>query len=191
MMIGGYPLRAARLAVGLVFGGAGVLVSCTPSVELGAEGMGGAGAAVGEGAGGAVSCSAPAGTVEVLTSLPDVYAALEGEWQLCPPTFPAAPANAIGIEFGPGSSALTAPDGSSAGGLAYFLVQGSNGPVRGAGFAYQLTYDVSPEGGSDFQLNIHPAPNSGFGGSFRYSPSPRQFAITEDVNPFMLILAAF
>jgi hypothetical protein len=59
----------------------------------------------------------------------------------------------------------------------YYLVQGPSGPVRGAGFDYQLTYDVSPEGPGFFQLNMHPAPNSGFGGSFRYSPCPTEFEI--------------
>jgi hypothetical protein len=60
----------------------------------------------------------------------------------------------------------------------YYLVQGSTGPVRGAGFDYQLTYDVSPEGQGHWQLNMHPAPNSGFGGSFRYSPCPREFELS-------------
>jgi hypothetical protein len=125
-----------------------------------------------------VSCSTPAGTIQPLKTLPDVYAALEGKWRICTPTFvgSVAPADAIGLEFGAGSSTPT-PKGSSVGGQAYYLVQGPAGPVRGQGFAYQLTYDVSPEGAGYFQLNIHPSPNSGFGGSFIYSPSPRELLI--------------
>ena len=57
-------------------------------------------------------------------------------------------------------------------------MQGSTGPVRGAGFDYQLTYDVSPGTPGHWQLNMHPAPNSGFGGSFRYSPCPREFELS-------------
>jgi hypothetical protein len=88
----------------------------------------------------------------------------------------------IGVEYGPASSTPTSV--STAGGNMYYLVAGPSGPIRGNGFAYQLTYDISPEGGSSFQLNMHPAPNSGFGGGVRYSPCPTElqllFAETAD-----------
>jgi len=118
------------------------------------------------------SCDTPAGEVHPFESVEEVYAAMEGRWQVCPgsgTTFAAAPADMIGIEYGP-----TTPD---EGGKMYYLVQGVDGPVRGQGFDYQLTYDVSPLG-DDFQLNMHAAPNSGFGGSFRYSPCPTMFEIS-------------
>ncbi len=64
----------------------------------------------------------------------------------------------------------------------YYLVQGPNGPERGQGFAYQLTYDVGQEGTS-VQLNMHPAPNAGFGGSFRYSPCPTELFVPATSEP--------
>ncbi|HEV3194232.1 MAG TPA: hypothetical protein VGY54_27190 [Polyangiaceae bacterium] len=52
-----------------------------------------------------------------------------------------------------------------------------SGPVRGSGAAYQAAYDVSPEGPGAYQLNMHPAPNSGVFAYFRYSPCPRELEI--------------
>ena len=90
--------------------------------------------------------------------------------------WPNAPSDVIGVEFGPASTAPT-DGGSTVGGDMYYLVAGPSGPQRGSGFAYQLKYDISPEGPAAFQLNMHPAPNSGFGGAFRYSPCPREFEV--------------
>jgi hypothetical protein len=126
------------------------------------------------------ACSTPAGTVYAFTSTEEIYAAIAGLWQICAGagrTFPTAPADTIGVEYTPGSATPTA-GGSTVGGNMYYLVQSATGPVRGAGFDYQLTYDVSPEGPGQWQLNMHPMPNSGFGGSFRYSPCPREFEIS-------------
>jgi hypothetical protein len=78
----------------------------------------------------------------------------------------------VGVEFTPGSSAPT-PSGSTVGGNMYYLVQGPSGLVRGAGFNYQLTYDISPLG-TGYQFNVHPAPNSGFWLRFKYSACPRE-----------------
>lgn len=124
------------------------------------------------------TCSTPAGTVQALHSVDEIYAALAGTWQFCTDTATwnaVGPSDAIGIEFGPASS-VPMSNGPTVGGDAYYLVQGATGPVRGSGFNYQLTYDVSPVGQS-FQLNIHPAPNSGFGGSIRYSPCPTELQL--------------
>jgi hypothetical protein len=126
------------------------------------------------------TCDTPAGTVYAFQSTAEIYAAIAGAWQICAGagrTFPTAPADTIGVEYGPVSAETTAGE-STAGGNMYFLKQGSAGPERGAGFDYQLTYDVSPEGPGQWQLNMHPTPNSGFGGSFRYSPCPREFQIS-------------
>ena len=61
----------------------------------------------------------------------------------------------------------------------YYLVQGPSGPVRGAGFAYQWTYDVSAESsGQAYQFNMHPAPNGGWGTTLKYSPCPTELDIT-------------
>jgi len=105
---------------------------------------------------------------------------MAGLWQICAGagrTFPSAPSDTIGVEYTLGSAMPTA-NGSTVGGNMYYLVQGATGPERGAGFDYQLTYDVSPEGPGQWQLNMHPMPNSGFGGSFRYSPCPRELEIS-------------
>jgi hypothetical protein len=126
------------------------------------------------------TCETPAGTVFTFSSAEQATTALTGVWQICAGsggTFPTAPADTIGIEYGPASPQATA-SGSTIGGNMYYLVRGDGGPVRGAGFDYQLTYDVTPLGPGALQLNMHPAPNSGFGGSFRYSPCPQEFEIS-------------
>jgi hypothetical protein len=120
------------------------------------------------------SCSTPPGSVEPFSTIDGVYAWVRGKWLFCTgrETWQTAPSDAIGVEFTPGSSAPTA-GGGTAGGNMYYLVQGPSGPVRGAGFNYQLTYDVSPEGTS-YQFNVHPAPNSGFWLALKYSACPRE-----------------
>ncbi len=161
--IGGSTSATGGLGNGL--GGLGAGTSTTPGMQD---------------AGNCISnCSTPAGTVQTFSSVSEVYSALVGLWQICPGsgnTYPGAPADTIGVEYGQASSQVTS-NGSTVGGNMYYLVQGAAGPVRGSGFNYQLTYNVSPEGTNLFQLNMHPMPNAGFGGSFRYSPCPREFQI--------------
>jgi len=126
------------------------------------------------------TCDTPAGTVYTFSSDVQAAAALTGQWQLCAGkgnTFPTAPSDTIGVEYGPASVQQRAY-GTAIGGDMYYLVAGPNGPQRGAGFDYQLTYDVTPLGPGSFQLNMHPTPNSGFGGSPRYSPCPQEFEIS-------------
>ncbi len=133
------------------------------------------------------TCSDPAGTVQPFSTVEEVYQALVGRWQICPGAsgpFP-GPSDAIGYEYGPASYAPTA-SGSTVGGNMYYLVQGPSGPVRGSGFAYQLTYDLSPEGPGSFQLNMHSGAGS-FGGFFRYSPCPTQFLIEGDPGGALII----
>jgi hypothetical protein len=147
----------------------------------GAGGSGGVGGTAGSGGGAGANevcgatCSTPAGTLAKLTSAQQIYAAMNGRWLFCGAWLGPAPTDVIGVEFGPASSEPT-PGGGTVGGDMYYLVAGPSGPVRGSGFAYQLTYDVSSSG-SSFQLNMHPAPNSGFGGTFRYSPCPKEAEI--------------
>lgn len=163
-------------------GGRAILVGGSPG-DTGAGGTGGGGAGGGGAGGGSTppptcpsTCDMPAGTVYSFATAQGATASLAGLWQICAgglDAFIGAPADTIGIEFGP-----PAPVGSAMvyGGNMYYLVQGSAGPVRGAGFDYQLTYDVA-ETGSFLQIDFHPTPNSGYGGSFRYSPCPREFEI--------------
>lgn len=186
-MIDHHAWGPPRMTVHIAIGCALSALACAPSVEPG--GGGGAPGAERNLDAPSVACDTPAGMIEPLTSVSDVYAAIEGRWRLCPPTFGDAPADAIALELGAASSAPT-PGGSTVGGFAYFLVSGPSGPVRGEGFAYQLTYDVSPEGPGAFQLNIHPTPSSGFGGGFIYSPSPRELQVNQDANPGTVLLTA-
>lgn len=87
-----------------------------------------------------------------------------------------APSDVIGIEFGPPSTAPTAS--GETGGDAYYLVQGSSGPVRGSGFAYQLTYSVWQESAQSFQFNIFMFPSSNsLAGSLRYSACPSEIEL--------------
>jgi len=176
-------------------GGALAMAACEPAIALGTASPGSGGGTTGATTTSAstgtvttggvlVSCSTPAGTAQVLGSLDDVYAMLEGDWWLCPPTFPAAPSDAIGIRFAPGSSAR---DGGTEGGLAYFLVQGPTQPEPGAGFAYQLTYDVSILEGSVFQLTFDAVGGSWFG-PITYSSSPKELEVDFDFAPFQALL---
>jgi hypothetical protein len=125
------------------------------------------------------TCQTPAGDVAPLPTIDAVYSTFEGRWLICEGLAGwqgvGAPSDVVGVEFGPASAAPTA-NGSTGGGKMYYLVQQSGKLVRGAGGAYQLTYDVSPEGPS-YQLNMHPTPNSAFGTSFRYSPCPRELEL--------------
>jgi hypothetical protein len=126
-------------------------------------------------AGPPATCSTPPGLVEPFSTIDRVYAWVTGKWLFCTGRANwqgAAPSDAIGVEFTPGSSAPTAR-GSTVGGNMYYLVQGPSGPVRGSGCNYQLTYDISPEGTS-YQFNVHPDPNSGFVLRLKYSACPRE-----------------
>jgi hypothetical protein len=121
------------------------------------------------------TCATPAGKVASLPTLDEAYAALAGRWLICGGMQmwwdAGAPKDVIGVELA--VAATTATNDGTKGGRMYYLVRGATGLDRGPGAAYQLTYDLSPEG-SWFQLNMHPTPSSGFGSSFLYSPCPRQ-----------------
>ena len=137
---------------------------------------------------GAPSCSAtcgtPAGVETKFTSTQQIYAAVEGKWQFCADAGVwgelGAPSDAIGIEFGPGSSAAASNGGGwTVGGDAYYLVQGPTGPVRGTGFAYQSTYsvaDVTAVNGT-FQFNLYSGPGRFTPGHVRYSPCPKELVL--------------
>jgi len=153
----------------------------------GTTGSGGVSGTTGSGGTGGASlpqtcpatCDTPAGTVYTFSSDVDVATALTGKWQICSGsgnTFHAPP-DVIGVEYGPASVQPRAY-GTAIGGDLFYLVAGANGPERGLGFDYQLTYDVTPGGPGWYQLNMHPTPNSGFGGSPRYSPCPEEFEIS-------------
>jgi hypothetical protein len=136
------------------------------------------------------TCQTPAGDVAPLPTIDAVYSTFEGRWLICEGLAGwqgvGAPSDVVGVEFGPASAAPTA-NGSTGGGNMYYLVQQSGKLVRGAGGAYQLTYDVSPEGPS-YQLNMHPTPNSAFGTSFRYSPCPRELELNGVGGPSTVII---
>jgi hypothetical protein len=136
-----------------------------------------------------VSCSNSHGPVQTLVDVQEVYAAIEGDWRICTPMWKQTPADAIGVRFGAASATLS-EDGSTPGGLAYFLVDGPEGPTPGSGFGYQLTYDVSQEE-HDFQVNMQPLPNEGIGGNLVFfSPSPRELQLWTDLAPWNLRFTA-
>ena len=169
--------------------------ACGSNVDVGgfaalaAAGSGGTGESSGSpaaaGSGGAAggsnlaACAVPAGTAATLDTTAKFYAAIVGRWLICPgglSAFGEAPANVIGVEY-EAPTTTTDLDGLLWGNM-YYLVDSPDGVVRGAGFDYQLTYDVSPQDpaeGPPVQFNMHPTPNSGFAYGFTYSPSPRQW----------------
>jgi hypothetical protein len=128
------------------------------------------------------TCSTPAGTeANNFASPADAYAALVGRWRFCGSkgAFPGAPSDAIGVEYDaptPGDPACLTDENSCGDGAMYYLVAGPNGPERGAGFAYQLTYDLYFEGA--YNIAMHPTPNSGFGSPVVYSPCPTELYFT-------------
>lgn len=115
-----------------------------------------------------------------MSSIDAAYAVMQGRWQFCDDAWQknaGAPADAIGVEWAPASRDLNG-NGSTGGGKMYYLVAGASGAERGSGFAYQLDYDISPEGESSYQINIHPQPNSGFWIRLRYSPCPSELEVS-------------
>jgi hypothetical protein len=147
---------------------------------LAALGGCGAGALTGD-AGGmgpatcAATCGTPAGAGYLFRSTAEGATAMTGLWQFCGvnrDTFPDLPADAVGVEFGPPESPVNG--GRGGGGNLYYLVTSSAGPIRGAGIAYQLTYEVVPYDGA-YQLDVHPTPDVTASSALRYSPCPREF----------------
>jgi hypothetical protein len=135
----------------------------------------------------AATCSTPAGTVQTtFASQEEVYSIFVGIWKLCPggrPVFPGIPSDVIGIEF-------DAPPDMASNGNMYYLVQGSSGPVRGAGFDYQLTYNLYPEGGNTYQLDMYQ--NGGWGTQdWRYSPCPKELQIPQMYGSTKALLVSF
>ncbi len=133
------------------------------------------------------TCSTPAGTVQnTFSSQEEVYSIFVGQWQLCPggsAVFPGIPSDVIGIEY-------DAPPDMSSNGNMYYLVQGSSGPVRGVGFDYQLTYNLYPEGGSAYQLDMYQS--GGFGTmEWRYSPCPKELQIPQMYGSAKALLIPF
>jgi hypothetical protein len=169
-------------------GGTGVGGAGTGAAGIGGTGTGGTGTGGAAGAlendtapvapGCEATCATPAGTVQDLTTIDAAYTAMQGRWEFCDTSswrMAGAPADAIGIDFAPASRATTSL-GGTVGGMAYYLVAGPSGPMRGQGFAYQLTYDLSPLLATSPQLNIHPGAG-GFGGTMRYSPCPTELEV--------------
>jgi hypothetical protein len=65
----------------------------------------------------------------------------------------------------------------------YYLVASPSGPKRGAGFAYQLTYNIPDD--TPETIVIHPMPNSGAWVRIRYSACPVELevAVFYDTTP--------
>jgi hypothetical protein len=120
------------------------------------------------------TCSTPAGMVQTtFSSQAEVYSIFVGKWRICAGgdiSFPGIPKDAIGVEY-------DAPPDLASNGNMYYLVQGADGPVRGQGFDYQLTYNLYPEGPNSYQLDMYQ--NGGFGGAWRYSPCPKELQIEQ------------
>jgi hypothetical protein len=131
----------------------------------------------------AATCGSSAGEVADVATVHEFFDRIVGSWLICEGghgAFGTIPSDAVGVEYA-APAPFEAAYGTILQGKMYFLVDGEQGPLRGSGFDYQLTYDVGlgPEDAErPSQLNMHPTPNSGFGGSFRYSPCPEQWEIS-------------
>jgi hypothetical protein len=135
------------------------------------------------------TCSTPAGTVQnTFSSLAEVYSIFVGKWRICAGgniSFPGIPADAIGVEYDPPAD-LTTP---GANGNMYYLIDSPDGPVRGQGFAYQLTWNLYPETPNYYQLDMYQ--NGGFGGAWRYSPCPKELQIQQTEGSGQALLVPF
>jgi hypothetical protein len=107
----------------------------------------------------------------------ETYAALLGRWQFCSgghEWLTWAPADTVGVEFGPANGPGDALH-SSASGDAYFLVAGPDGAaVRGSGARYHLRYGVV---GPPTQVMMMRDDGGFFWGFPRYSACPRQLEL--------------
>ena len=135
------------------------------------------------------ACSATCSTAPGTILPPDPYlgsaavdaalwAGLVGVWQICDGGDSAfqgepamAPADTIGIEFGPPIPSDTDPSGWAKGNL-FFLTRGPSGPVRGAGFEYQQTYMITGA-----WIYCFPVTNAHYTFGFKYSPCPREWEL--------------
>lgn len=129
----------------------------------------------------ATTCEDAATSIHNLNTLDEFYSHLVGRWLICSGganTFQ-KPADAIGVEYEAPELVDSPYGGKLWQGNMYYLVDSKDGPVRGKGFQYLLTYDVSPQnGGFLSRLNMHPAPTSVIPAMFKYSTCPRQWLIT-------------
>jgi hypothetical protein len=124
------------------------------------------------------TCGTPAGTVVDITDVDSAYNVILGRWEFCDDSWQHginAPADAIGVEFGPASRAISANGSSTVGGKLYYLVAGPTGPRRGQGFAYQAAYDIAQSALP--QVFIRPMPNVSAWITFRYSPCPTELEV--------------
>jgi hypothetical protein len=125
----------------------------------------------------AATCKTPPGTIASHPSDAELWAGIVGVWRICsgnPSIFVEAPSDAIGVEF----AVPTSDDASEPVGNLFFVVSGSTGPVRGAGFEYQQTYQIS-----DGVLYCHSSYNSGYSFGIDYSPCPREWLLALWGNP--------
>ena len=118
------------------------------------------------------ACSAVAGMAVQFGTVDAPDTVLVGSWRICSGSLGIGPANAIGVEF------------DTSGGSLYYLVAGPSGdPERGAGFAYQGTYEPTFYDGAVY-LQISTGADTVTYQPI-YSPCPRQFwmAISSVVIP--------
>jgi hypothetical protein len=146
-----------------------LLAACDRSLKVGDHGAGNGAPGVYDGSVAGTcpaTCSSPAGSFATSASDYELAAELIGVWRICDGAYGIffAPSDVIGVELAPHPSA-----GPLVGDL-YLLTQGPSGPVRGAGFDYQLMYSID-----DGVLYCHPTYNSGFSVGMKYSPCPRQW----------------
>ncbi len=151
---------------------AGCCTGCERSLKLGDYGLGngppdGYDAAAGTCA---ATCSTAPGTLLTFASDAELGQGLIGVWRICGGAyamFAGAPSDTIGAEFTPPLRS----DAGTVRSFLYLLTQGPAGPVRGAGFDYQLTYEIS-----DGVLYCH-STFGGYGMSIQYSPCPRKWQL--------------
>lgn len=129
----------------------------------------------------ATTCEDGATSLHNLNTLEEFYSHLVGRWLICSGganTFQ-KPADTVGVEFAAPTLVDSPYGGKVWQGNMYYLVNGKDGPERGKGLQYLLTYDVSPQnGGFLSRLNMHSAPTSVIPAMFKYSVCPRQWLIT-------------
>jgi hypothetical protein len=131
---------------------------------------------------GAVTCPPPSSLITP-DSASELASAVQGTWQLCTglETLQAliGADDIVGMWFGPVTSdgyACTGSPEPCLGGDLFYLVQGASGLVRGSGFAYQSTYQITTDGPS-VHLGVVDGSGGRWGTSARYSTDPHELVI--------------
>jgi hypothetical protein len=182
LQAGGYCTSASGSSSGI----AGPDASGSSGGGTSSSGSGGSGSGSSSSGGVPEGGMCPMTATQAIASLSDAANDVAGQWSICEGLQNVvgswAPSDTFGMEFTPatnGGGSCGEWGSPCMGGLIYFLVQGSNGLVRGQTNAYQIWYALASNlagSGAGLALNMTPT-NGSWTTSISYSATPREFWI--------------